>query len=516
MEGPRESPYCGETRVDARGAHADADPSRPSRPRWQVLVIDPDAERRERVVQVARRCGATARVLGHPATGVSLPDERCRLALYAPPIGLPAEATQVLAGLRDHGCAAIAYGDHGDRWSLGNKARLLLEGAVEILDSADPEFLFRLERVLGSYLLTIDRRDEELAQVRDLGQALGIVATSPAMIDVLRSVLRAGALSDLPVLISGETGTGKELLAHAIHWLDARRRTRPFVPLNCGAISPMLAESELFGHRRGSFTGADRDHKGLVRAAQGGVLFLDEIGDLELGLQGKLLRVLQEGRVLGVGEEVETAVDVRVVAASNRNLGAMVEAGAFRADLLHRLGVFTVTVPPLRDRPRDIQPLLEHFIAKHARLFDRAVPEVATEVVQAVTRLRLEGNAREVENLVRHALASKRTDGPLRLGDLPPETWRQLVAESGADPSCAASSPVETSSIPAPGAFLRAHHWSLADSLGDCERALLEAALDLAHGNQAGAARLLGITPRSVYNKIRRLRIRGHGTTLPE
>jgi transcriptional regulator with GAF, ATPase, and Fis domain len=436
--------------------------------------------------------------------------------LYALPVGLPPETTKVLAGLRDRGCVAVAYGDHGDRWSLSDKARLLLEGAVEILDSAAPEFLFRLERVLDSHLLTIDRTDAELAQISDLGRALGIVAISPAMTDVLRSVLRAGALSDLPVLISGETGTGKELLARAIHWLDARRRARPFVPLNCGAISPMLAESELFGHRRGSFTGADRDHKGLVRAAHGGVLFLDEIGDLEPGLQGKLLRVLQEGRVLGVGEEVETAVDVRVVAASNRNLGAMVEAGAFRADLLHRLGVFTVTVPPLRDRPRDIQPLLEHFVAKHAGLFDRAVPEVAPEVVQAVSQLRLEGNAREVENLVRHALASKRTDGPLRLGDLPPETWRQLVAESGADASRAAPSSVEGSPIPAPGAFLRAHRWSLAESLGDCERALLDAALDLAHGNQTGAARLLGITPRSVYNKVRRFHIRGHGISFPE
>ena len=181
-------------------------------------------------------------------------------------------------------------------------------------------------------------------------------------------MIRISRVSDVPTYITGETGTGKELLAKAIHSLDAKRRSGPFVAVNCSAISPGLAESELFGHRRGAFTGADRDRKGLIRAAQGGVLFLDEIGDLDAALQTKLLRVLQENRVLAVGEERDVPIDVRVVAASNRNLLAMVANGTFRADLFYRFTVLTVHVPPLRERRADIPPLIAHFVQKYQDL----------------------------------------------------------------------------------------------------------------------------------------------------
>jgi transcriptional regulator with GAF, ATPase, and Fis domain len=449
----------------------------------------------------------TAGVVTEVPPDLSSPPDQCPIALCGLAIGSRLEVPPFLTVFREQGCTIIAYGSESTHWPLASKARMLLQGVTEILDSSDPAFPVRLGRLIDSQLAASRRRHEEFTRIGDLKRGLGIVAESRAMVDVLRSVLRAGALSDLPVLITGETGTGKELLAQAIHRLDNRRHHRPLVPINCGAISPTLAESEMFGHRRGAFTGADRDRKGLVRAADGGILFLDEIGDLELGLQGKLLRVLQEGRVLGVGDDAEIAVDVRVVAATNRNLAAMVDAGTFRADLLHRLSVFTLTVPPLRDRPGDIRPLLEHFLAKHSALFGQEVPEVASEVVEALGRLQLEGNAREVENLVRHALACRRTDGPLQLVDLPPQTWRQLAGEGSVGPMHAGAGPLETP-IATPGAFLRAHHWSLVDSLGDCERVLLEAALELAEGNQAGAARLLGITPRSVYNKIRRHHLR--------
>ena len=177
-----------------------------------------------------------------------------------------------------------------------------------------------------------------------------MVGDSATMDGVFRWILRVSPLSELPVLLSGETGTGKELVARSIHRLDPRRADGPFVAVNCGAIVSGLAESELFGHRRGAFTGALHDRLGLVRAARGGVLFLDEIGDLDPGLQSKLLRVLQEHRVLAVGEDHEVAVNVRIIAATNRSLDEMVHARTFRADLFHRLNVLSIRIPALRER----------------------------------------------------------------------------------------------------------------------------------------------------------------------
>ena len=186
------------------------------------------------------------------------------------------------------------------------------------------------------------KKQEEAQQITSVMRDMGMVGSSTAMMHVFRSVIRFSTLSDLPVLIAGETGTGKEGLARALHRLDPKRRGGPFVAVNCGAIAASLAESEFFGHRRGAFTGADRDRKGLIRSAEGGVLFLDEIGELDAALQAKLLRVLQESRVLGVGEDRDIKVDVRVVAATNRDLDQMGQQSRFRADLFHRLNVLSI------------------------------------------------------------------------------------------------------------------------------------------------------------------------------
>ena len=216
----------------------------------------------------------------------------------------------------------------------------------------------------GSRRKSLRKKTRELAEnerFHVLMRTFGIVGESDAIKSAFRQALRVSSFSDLAVLITGESGTGKELMARAIHQLDPKRRRGPFVAINCGAISPGLAESEMFGHSRGAFTGADRDRKGFVRAADGGVLFLDEVGELGSDIQAKLLRVLQDHRVMSVGTDHDVGVDVRVIAATNRNLERMMEQGQFREDLFHRLNMLSVHLPPLRERVADLKPLVDNF-----------------------------------------------------------------------------------------------------------------------------------------------------------
>jgi DNA-binding NtrC family response regulator len=289
--------------------------------------------------------------------------------------------------------------------------------------------------------------------------------------------------------------------------------------VNCAAISAGLAESELFGHRRGAFTGAQQDRKGLVRAAAGGVLFLDEIGDLDPALQGKLLRVLQERRVLALGHDEETPVDVRVIAATHRDLADLVRRQLFRADLLHRLNVLSVRMPALRERPEDVEPLVRHFMALAA-----GVPESAAaasrDFVLALRRLELPGNVRQLENVVRRAMVSWRRGDPLRLSDLQPELWLELAQLAGPPQVPDAEPPDEgereSESAPSGGeatalldavGVLEACSWKLGRALDLCEQKIVDAALGISSGNRSRAARLLGISPRSIFNKLRKYQI---------
>jgi transcriptional regulator with GAF, ATPase, and Fis domain len=379
-------------------------------------------------------------------------------------------------------------------------------------------FAEELRSLLAQLLQAEVGRLEEAEGLQRMMRRLGNVGESPAIMAVFETTWRVSKLSDLPVLITGESGTGKELLARAIHQLDPKRHHKPFVPLNCGAINPNLAESELFGHRRGAFTGADRDRRGLIRSAEGGILFLDEIGELDDVLQAKLLRVLQEHRVLGVGEDREVAVSVRIIAATNRDLHAMAQQGQFRGDLFHRLNLLPIHIPPLRERPADLKPLVEHFVQKHQFLKPGWLPAIGADFLDALMQLKLPGNARQLENLVRWVLVNKDDEAPLNLSDLPIEVWQQLSTpgklrpaqpDAGSRGANAGSVPLEPRQHDSPTYFvdlLAINGWSLSQSLQFCERLLLEAALHKAEGNQSRAARLLGITPRSVYNKLHKHR----------
>jgi two-component system, NtrC family, nitrogen regulation response regulator GlnG len=352
------------------------------------------------------------------------------------------------------------------------------------------------------------KRSEE-REVTAIMHGLGMVGESATMMGVFRSVIRFSALCNLPVLITGETGTGKEGLARAVHCLDPNRSRGPFVAVNCGAISASLAESEFFGHRRGAFTGAERERKGLIRSAEGGVLFLDEIADLEVSLQTKLLRVLQESRVLGVGEDCEAKVSVRVVAASNRDLEQMIKQNKFRADLFHRLNVLSIQVQPLRERPGDLAPLVQHFLQKHQSLTSLGKLTAGDDFLEALGKIELPGNVRQLENFVCQALVRKATDLPLSISDLPLEILLQLSGTEGEPVALRPDVNFLDSQILV-NSFVRvleANGWNLARSLESCERQALEVAMERTQGNQSETARLLGITARTVYNKMRKYKL---------
>jgi two-component system response regulator PilR (NtrC family) len=311
----------------------------------------------------------------------------------------------------------------------------------------------------------------------------------------IAELLERVARARTTVLITGESGTGKERIARAIH--DASdRRDKPFLVINCGAIPETLIEAELFGHERGAFTGAVANRLGLFRQADGGTLLLDEIGELPLALQVKLLRVLQERKVRSVGASVEVPVDVRVLAATNRNVEDDIRTGRFRQDLYYRLNVIRVEVPPLRDRREDIRPLAEHFLARWAAEQSKDIRAMSPDALRALEAYAFPGNVRELENVLERAvaLAAGQTIG---LGDLP----REL--------SGAAAQPMPALvGLPEDGC-------NLDDVLGEVERRLLLQALERSGGVRIQAAKLLGVTLRSLRYRFQKHAL-GDGDDDPE
>jgi transcriptional regulator with GAF, ATPase, and Fis domain len=308
-----------------------------------------------------------------------------------------------------------------------------------------------------------------------------IVGSHPRIVAVYTAVARVARLA-VPVLITGETGTGKELVARALHRFGARP-DGPFVAINCGAIPEGLLESELFGHRRGAFTGADRDHPGAIASARGGTVFLDEVGDLPRQLQVKLLRFLADGEVRPLGSNASVTVDSRVVAATNRDLRQDVAAGRFREDLYFRLAGYPIEVPPLRERASDVPLLVEHFRRRTTARLGLDQLEPASEATLAVlAAYSWPGNVRELENVVQRAAVD--------LGSL-----RDGAAVARLLPAAA---PAEAPNGPAIGDDL---------TLEELERLHVVAVLARAGGNRTAAARVLGIERKSLYRKARRLGI---------
>ena len=311
-------------------------------------------------------------------------------------------------------------------------------------------------------------------QLRDRYRFNQIVGTSPKMQAVFKLIERV-ADSDCTVLLLGESGTGKELVARALH-ADGRRRGGPFVAVNCGAFAETLLESELFGHEKGAFTGATALRKGAFERAHGGTLFLDEVGNAPPLVQVKLLRVLEEREITRVGGQTTLPVDVRLVSASNRDLEDLVAAGEFRADLLYRLQVVTLRLPPLRERREDIRPLADRFIAQACEAHGRAIAAVEPEVYAALEAYEWPGNVRQLRNVLEAAVVMA-THPTLRAADLRLSEPRRSAAEK----------------------------WSLPEgwTLADVEKEALLQTLRRHEGNRTLAAERLGVSRRTIQRKIR-------------
>lgn len=335
--------------------------------------------------------------------------------------------------------------------------------------------------------------------LRQVFAEMGFVTGSETLLPVLRQAYKAASVSDVTVLLEGETGTGKQVLARAIHHLDQKRRAYPFVTVHCSTITEPLAESELFGHQRGAFTGATADRLGLFSAANHGTLLLDDVNDLPLAVQPKLLDVIQRNVVRAVGSDREAELDVRVIAASNQPLKPLVLRNRFRSDLYHRLNVIRLTLPPLRQRAPDLPELVLSFARRYSFLYEPIV-KVEPELVRFLEDYPLTGNVRELENAVQRMLFAKSEGTTLGLADWlaqceedGPETSRDLLGE-------AAQKLWEA---------IRRRGLSYAQALRQIDRKVLETALGSGAATRREVARQLQTSERTLYHKIRAHRL-GH------
>jgi len=361
---------------------------------------------------------------------------------------------------------------------------VMKEGAFDYLpkpvDLDELEILVKKTQELN-YLKSENKLLKE--QLKEKYKFDSIVSQSGELENVLNTVGRV-AKSKVTVLVRGETGTGKELIARAIHYAS-NRSDKPMITVNCAALSEGLLESELFGHEKGAFTGATSQHIGRFEQANGGTLFIDEVGDIPLQTQVKLLRALQFGEFERVGGSKTIKVDVRVITATNRDLEEMIKKGEFREDLFYRINVITITLPPLRERKTDIPVLIRHFIAKYAKENQKQIEGISKEAQDYLMKYHFPGNIRELENIIERAVVLAR-DKIITTNDLP--QGLSVTSEKNI------LNPVDFSD-------------SYPEKVAAFETAMIEKALELKSGNQSRAAELLGISERHLRSRMQKLNI---------
>ena len=379
-----------------------------------------------------------------------------------------------------------------------------LDSAVAAFQGGAYEYLpkpFDVDQAVGLIRRALDERRRETEAVEPLAAMPEILGQAPAMQEVFRAIGRLSQ-SSATVLITGESGTGKELVARALHRHSARAQ-RPFIAINTAAMPKDLLESELFGHERGSFTGAQQQRRGRFEQAEGGTLFLDEIGDMPAELQTRLLRVLSDGTFYRVGGHQQLKANVRVIAATHHNLETRVRDGSFREDLYHRLNVIRLRLPSLRERAEDIPLLARHFLASSAKQLGVEPKRIAEDALAHLARLEFPGNVRQLENLC-HWLTVMAPGQVIDLANLPPE-FRQEVPVSASDWVTALEQEAERR--------LARGDTGILDALGrQFERALITRALARTGGRRIDAANLLGMGRNTITRKIQELVIEDDGS----
>jgi len=377
---------------------------------------------------------------------------------------------------------------HGN---VESAVRALQLGAFDFVSK--PLDLGVLRKLVAKAIKLADRRGAPAALPSQEPRLLG---DSPGMA-ALRALIARVARSQAPVHITGESGTGKELVARLIHETGARADA-PFVPVNCGAIPSELMESELFGHKRGSFTGAIADKRGLVQSAEGGTLFLDEVADLPLHMQVKLLRLIQEKTVRPIGEQREVPVDVRVLSATHKHLAELVTQGRFREDLYYRINVIEIRVPALREHVEDIPELADAMLRRVSARIGAQLPTITQEARAALQRYAFPGNVRELENILERAIALS-VSGVIDVEDLQLRQPGLAAAAEMAGGDSAAPQP-PPNAVAAPGT-------ALGDQLEIIERAAIVKALEQTRYNKTAAAKLLGMSFRALRYRVKKLGI---------
>jgi two-component system response regulator AtoC len=441
----------------------------------RVLVAEDDRVARELLEEILRRDGHEVDAVPGGEEAIGRAGEGHDLVITDVRLGDGPTGMEVLAAFqaKASGTPVIVITAFGD---VTGAMAAIQKGAYDYVSKPFnvEELALTVRRALERRRLLEENRAHKKEKARD--RLEDIVGKSAQMLEVYKLVARVAATQST-VLVIGESGTGKELVARAIH-SHSPRAEKSFVAVNCTALTESLLESELFGHAKGAFTGAVASKRGLFEEASGGTLFLDEIGDVGPKMQAQLLRVLQEGEIRRVGGNEAVKVDVRVVAATNRDLEADVKAGRFREDLYFRINVVTIRLPPLRERPTDIRLLVDHFLAKYATREKRADAGIAPDAAAALERYAWPGNVRELENVIERSLAMSK-DGVVLTSDLPSEI-------AGA--------------VPPPPAGLVDDRPTLAE----LERRYIELVLRETGGNKKRAAEVLGIDRRTLYRSLER------------
>lgn len=396
-------------------------------------------------------------------------------------------------------CQIILVSSHN--LSVRHSCEAIIHGVTAIVDPHQGNFSDdlrgHLHEAYHNFKELKDREAEHKLLPRFVQNSL--VGQSRVLIEVVRLAQRAAKISDAPVIIHGESGTGKQRLAEIVHELDEKRGSRPFICVNCAAITGTLAESELFGHKKGAFTGATEDRLGYFRAADGGTILLDEIGELNLALQPKILRVAQEGLILPVGSDREHHVDVRLIAATHRNLRKMIMDGKFRLDLYQRLNVIQLNVPSLRERTEDIPALFESFLDKYAHYSHCQIESVDPKIYKILAWAVGTGNVRELENIVRQILIFKEKGRRIEITDLPRDIIHKKMQEAAG--AAVVNIPEEVIDAVAYGPK------KLADVVDEYEKYMLSRLIDRGV-TQTTLADSLGITRRTLYNKLQKYDLR--------